>query len=47
MPFITEVVLSEIQARIHTPEPPRSVPFFKNNDEASLFMRLYGGDLPD
>lgn len=47
MPFITEVVLSEIQSRIHDPAPPDSVPFFKNNDEASLFLRLYGGDLAD
>ena len=41
MPFITEVVLAEIAA------PAGSVPFFKNNDEASLFLRLYGRDLPD
>lgn len=40
MPFITEVVLSEIQARVHDPSPPASIPFFKNNDEESLFIRL-------
>lgn len=42
MPFITEVVLAEIQARVQDTAPPDSVPFFKNNDEASLFQRLYG-----
>jgi len=42
MPFITEVVLAEVQARLHDTAPPASVPFFKNNDEANLFLRLYG-----
>lgn len=42
MPFITEVVLSEIQARVLDTEPPASVPFFNNNDEESLFLRLHG-----
>lgn len=42
MPFVTEVVLSEIQARVESPEPPESVPFFNNTQEASLFQRLYG-----
>jgi 8-oxo-dGTP pyrophosphatase MutT (NUDIX family) len=42
MPFITEVVLSEIAARVSDPEPPASVPYFKNNDEESLFLRLRG-----
>ncbi|GAB4302463.1 MAG: NUDIX domain-containing protein [Roseovarius sp.] len=42
LPFITEVVLAEIAARLHEPGPPRSVPFFRNDDEASLFLRLYG-----
>lgn len=46
MPFITEVVLSEIQARIADPTPPSGIPFFKNTDEASLFKRLYGRDMP-
>ena len=44
MPFITEVVLSEVQARLDTPSPPASVPFFKNNDEESLFLRLRGNE---
>ena len=42
MPFITEVVLSEVQARAADRAPPESVPFFKNNDEESLFLRLRG-----
>ncbi|MGZ2257556.1 NUDIX hydrolase [Roseobacter sp. A03A-229] len=42
MPFITEVVLAEIEARVTDPAPPASVPFFKNNDEESLFLRLRG-----
>ncbi|MFK7764822.1 MAG: DNA mismatch repair protein MutT [Roseobacter sp.] len=40
MPFITEVVLAEISARLTDLTPPRSVPFFKNDDEESLFLRL-------
>ncbi|MEM1072945.1 MAG: NUDIX hydrolase [Pseudomonadota bacterium] len=46
MPFITEVVLAEIAARLATMEPPASVPFFKNDDEKSLFLRLYGSASP-
>ncbi|MEP4197473.1 MAG: NUDIX hydrolase [Aliishimia sp.] len=42
MPFITEVVLSEVQARARSTEPPASVPFFKNNEEYNLFLRLRG-----
>jgi 8-oxo-dGTP pyrophosphatase MutT (NUDIX family) len=42
MPFITEVVLSEIQARVADPAAPQSVPYFKNKDEESLFLRLRG-----
>ncbi|WP_299370705.1 NUDIX hydrolase [uncultured Tateyamaria sp.] len=47
MPFITEVVLSEIAARVTDPAPPASVPFFKNNEEESLFLRLRGYAQPD
>ena len=47
MPFITEVVLAEIEAQIENPHVPVSVPFFKNNDEESLFLRLNGRALPD
>ncbi|ETX28384.1 NUDIX hydrolase [Roseivivax isoporae] len=42
MPFITEVVLAEVAARAHDPAPPASVPFFRNDDEESLFLRLRG-----
>ncbi len=42
MPFITEVVLAEVQARLTDLDPPNSVPYFKNNDEANLFLRLNG-----
>ncbi|MFG6498725.1 DNA mismatch repair protein MutT [Sulfitobacter sp. 1A13191] len=42
MPFITEVVLAEVAARARDTKPPASVPFFKNNDEESLFLRLHG-----
>ncbi len=40
MPFITEVVLAEVAARAADTAPPDSVPFFKNDDEESLFLRL-------
>lgn len=46
LPFITEVVLAEVTARIRDAEPPRSVPYFHNNDEASLFLRLKGYPMP-
>ncbi|MAM25190.1 MAG: DNA mismatch repair protein MutT [Rhodobacteraceae bacterium] len=42
MPFITEVVLAEVEARARDTAPPASVPFFKNSDEESLFLRLRG-----
>lgn len=42
MPFITEVVLAEIEARATLTEPPASVPYFKNNDEESQFLHLRG-----
>lgn len=44
LPFITEVVLAEIAARTHDLEPPNSVPFFRNDDEESLFLRLRGSN---
>ena len=42
MPFITEVVMAEVEARARDLSPPESVPFFKNNEEESLFLRLHG-----
>ena len=47
MPFITEVVLAEIQARVTDRAAPESVPYFKNNDEENLFLRLRGIALPE
>lgn len=47
LPFITEVVLAEIEARVNETTPPASVPFFRNDDEASLFLRLRGTPMPD
>lgn len=46
LPFITEVVLAEIEARVTDRTPPEAVPFFRNDDEESLFLRLKGR-LPD
>ena len=46
LPFITEVVLAEVTARIRDADPPQSVPYFHNNDEASLFLRLKGYPMP-
>lgn len=45
LPFITEVVLAEITARLPDLGPPPSVPFFKNDDEGSLLLRLGGSSL--
>ncbi|MDO5758751.1 MAG: NUDIX hydrolase [Rhodobacterales bacterium] len=42
LPFITEVVLAEIAARGSAADAPASVPFFRNDDEESLFLRLGG-----
>ncbi|WP_300029055.1 NUDIX hydrolase [uncultured Roseobacter sp.] len=47
MPFITEVVLAETEARVTDRTPPASVPYFRNNDEESLFLRLHGRPMPD
>ncbi|NOD74841.1 MULTISPECIES: NUDIX hydrolase [unclassified Ruegeria] len=47
LPFITEVVLAEIAARVTKPEPPASVPFYKNDEEANLFLRLRGYPMPE
>ncbi|MDA7963051.1 NUDIX hydrolase [Ruegeria sp.] len=46
LPFITEVVLAEIAARATQVEPPQSIPFFLNNEEASLFLQLRGYPMP-
>ncbi|GHG97380.1 NUDIX hydrolase [Pseudodonghicola xiamenensis] len=47
LPFITEVVLAEVAGRVQDPSPPASVPYFRNDDEESLFLRLNGHPMPD
>lgn len=47
LPFITEVVLAEIAARITDTAPPTSVPFYQHSDEQSLFLRLKGYPMPE
>ncbi len=47
LPFITEVVLAEIAGRITELDPPVSVPYYLNNDEQSLFLRLKGYPMPE
>ena len=46
LPFITEIVLAEIGARVNVNTPPTSVPFFKNDDEDHEFLRLRGYKRP-
>lgn len=46
LPFITEVVLAEIAKRATESEPPENVPFFLNNEEESMFLRLRGHPMP-
>ena len=41
LPFITELVLAEVAA-IARGEPQAAVPFFRNDDEESLFVQLHG-----
>jgi len=47
LPFITEVVLAEIAGRVREETPPASVPYFRNSDEESLFLRLRGHPMPE
>lgn len=42
LPFITEVVLAEIARALPRIGAPVTVPFFNNDDEQSLFLRLGG-----
>ena len=41
LPFITEVVLAEVAA-IARGEPQEAVPFFRNDEEESLFLQIHG-----
>ena len=45
LPFITQVVLAELNAYLAAPEAPRDVPFFANEDERHLVRRLGGRPL--
>lgn len=45
LPFITQVVLAEVAARLPDLSPPETVPYFRNADEALHFERL-GGKSP-
>lgn len=40
LPFITEVVLSELEAIFAAPEAPRPIPFFDHGDDGSNFRLL-------
>ncbi|MBV7409234.1 NUDIX domain-containing protein [Maritimibacter sp. DP1N21-5] len=42
LPFVTQVVLAEVAARLPDVDAPESVPFFKNDEEQSRFLRLGG-----
>lgn len=42
LPFITQVVMAEVSKLIRTNSSPKTVPFFRNNDESSEFLRLSG-----
>jgi len=42
LPFITQVVMAEVTNLIRTTTTPKTVPFFRNDDESSLFLRLGG-----
>jgi len=47
LPFITEVVLAEVTANLRSGARPDSTPFFRNDDEESLFLRLHGRPMPE
>lgn len=47
LPFITEVVLAEVEGRVGDNTPPDSVPYFRNDEESSLFLRLRGFPMPE
>jgi 8-oxo-dGTP pyrophosphatase MutT (NUDIX family) len=44
LPFITEVVLAEVAQILRTGTGSEGVPFFKNDDERNLFLRLNSGE---
>lgn len=42
LPFVTQCVLAEVAARLPATDPPEAVPFFRNDDEESLFLSIHG-----
>jgi len=42
LPFITQVVMAEVSKLIRTNSSPETVPFFKNDEARSEFLRLNG-----
>ncbi len=42
LPFITEVVLAEVEGQLNLPRANRKVPFFQNTEETELFKQLKG-----
>ncbi len=42
LPFVTQCVLAEVAARLPATDAPDAVPFFRNDDEDSLFLRIHG-----
>ncbi|WP_370645733.1 NUDIX hydrolase [Epibacterium sp. Ofav1-8] len=42
LPFITEVVLAEVAANLRSGTRPETTPYFRNDDEESLFLQLHG-----
>lgn len=40
LPFITEVVLAEVQNRLNNPDTDHPVPFFSHNGDHSQFLKL-------
>lgn len=42
LPFITQIVMAELETRIKRGEPSSTVPFFRNDDEAHAVARIGG-----
>jgi len=42
LPFITQVVMAEVRQIVSTGHSPTAVPYFRNDDEESLFLHLGG-----
>lgn len=46
LPFITQVVLAEVAARAANADTSAPVPFFRNSDGESQFLKLHGNPVP-